>query len=118
VIGPEGVIYIAHAKKLYAIQGGNPPVRSAWPMFRGGPRHSARSPQRGLRSSPPSVDGSIPLTVTTEVGSLYSLQVSTNLTDWSDTITFTSTNRTMTFTQPGTNGLEFYRLQAPIISPE
>ena len=66
----------------------------------------------------PSVDGSIPLTVTTEVGSLYSLQVSTNLADWSDTITFTSTNRIMTFTQPGTNGLEFYRLQAPVNSPE
>jgi outer membrane protein assembly factor BamB len=118
VIGPEGVVYIAHAKKLYAIQGGNPPMRSAWPMFRGGPRHSARSPQRGLRSSPANSDGSIPLTVTTELDGLYTLQVSSNLTDWSDTITFTSTNRTMTFTQPATNGIGFYRLQAPVNSPE
>lgn len=118
VLSPDGVVYIAHAKKLYAIQGGNPPMLSAWPMFRGGPRHSARSPQRGLRSSPANSDGSIPLTVTTELDGLYTLQVSSNLTDWSDSITFTSTNRTMFFTHSATNGIGFYRLQAPVNSPE
>jgi outer membrane protein assembly factor BamB len=40
VIAPDNIVYVLNSKNLNAIQGGAPPAKSSWPMFRGNPRHT------------------------------------------------------------------------------
>lgn len=112
VISPDGVIYVANGKKLFAIYGGSPPLRSAWPMFRGGPRHTARALQRGIQCGRPQSNGTISLAVFTEVGLTYCVQTSSNTLDWVEASTYTSTNWSTTITLPMEAGSQhFFRLR-------
>lgn len=112
VISPDGVIYVANGKKLFAIYGGSPPLRSAWPMFRGGPRHTARALQRGIQCGRPQSNGTISLAVFTELGLTYCVQTSSNTLDWVEASTYTSTNWSTTITLPREAGPQhFFRLR-------
>lgn len=114
VISPDGTLYIGTGRSLYALVGGRPLMQSAWPMFHGGPRHTARAHQLGIQCSPPLRDGSIELLMRTEIDRNYQVLCSTNLLDWSVRLKFTSTNWNPTIKIPaGSWPQEFFRLQSP-----
>jgi outer membrane protein assembly factor BamB len=114
VIGLNGVLYVGSGTKLYALACGSPLMQSEWPMFRGGPQHTARALQRGIQCSSPRPDGSMDLLLRTEVNREYQVERSTNLADWPLLQKFKATHWNSTLAVPGGGPpQEFYRLQSP-----
>jgi len=91
----DGTLYVSGSYKLYALKTSSGLARSAWPMFRRDPRHTANA---GLPFVfPPTLlspflqsDGSLSLDVYGEVGRTYEIDVSADLDSWT-TLTNLST---------------------------
>jgi hypothetical protein len=112
-VSPGGTLYFGSGTTLYAVVGGHPPARSSWPMFRGGPLHTARTLQRGIQCSAPLPDGSLDLRMQTEDGASYQILYSTNLFDWSALIDFKATNcNSILNLRPPSRPWEFFRLRS------
>ncbi len=115
VIGPDGTIYVGGGTKLYALYGTNSLTSSSWPMFRRDPRHHARSVQCAVGPPEPLPDGNFSLTLSVETGRTYQMLASTNLLDWSELASFSSSNVSAQFVDlTATNSAQrYYRLVAP-----
>jgi outer membrane protein assembly factor BamB len=113
VISPGGTLYLGSGTKLYALVGSGPLTPSEWPMFRGGPQHTARALQRGIQCLPPGPDGTIDLQMQTEIDKDYRVEHSTNLFDWSSLLDFKASNWNPTLKIPaGASSQEFFRLES------
>ena len=115
VIGPDGTIYLGAGTKLHALYGTNSPASSSWPMFRRDPRHHARSVQCALGPPAPLPDGNFTLTLSVETDRTYQVQASTNLFDWTELASFSSSSVSTQFADlTATNSARrYYRLLAP-----
>ncbi len=112
-IGPDGTVYIGAGSNLFAISGTNLLADSPWPMFRGNVKHTGRSIQRGIQQPVVLPDKSFGMTLTMEPTRLYSVEISTNLVDWTELDSFvssTTTNQFIDTTAPNRSEA-FYRLK-------
>ncbi|HYG36666.1 MAG TPA: PQQ-binding-like beta-propeller repeat protein [Clostridia bacterium] len=113
-IGPDGTIYFGAGKRCYAVYGTNTLMNSAWPMFRGNVKHTARSIQRGIKKTSPLPDGNFAMNLTVETGRTYKVEYSTDLANWSELssiVSATSSNQFLDLT--ATNSAQrYYRLKA------
>ena len=115
VIGPDGTVYVGAGTKLYALNASNSLASSSWPMFRRDPMHQARSLQCGLRPPAPLPDGNFALSLSVEAGRTYQVLASTNLLDWAELASFSSSSFSTQFVDlAATNSpRRYYRLMAP-----
>lgn len=115
VVGADGTVYVAAGTKLYALFGTNGLADSSWPMFRRDRKHHARSVQCGLKTPQLLPDGNVVITLTIETGRTYQVQQGTNLRDWAEWVSFSSSSvATQLVDLTATNSAcRFYRLWAP-----
>ncbi|MGH7968469.1 MAG: PQQ-binding-like beta-propeller repeat protein, partial [Limisphaerales bacterium] len=91
VVAADGTIYVAAGTNLCALYSTNHLANTAWPMFLHDPRHSGRATQRSIQPPRLLADGNVALTMLTETGLTYSVECSTDLLDWSQLATFSTT---------------------------
>jgi len=94
-VGRDGTVYVCGSYKLYALKTSSGLAKSAWPMFRHDPRHTANAAMPFV--FPPTVlapvaqsDGTFSLDVYGEFGRNYQIEVSADLNSWT-TLTNLST---------------------------
>lgn len=112
-IGSDGTIYFGTGTNLYALYATNSLMAdSSWPMFRGNPRHTARSIQRAITRSAVLPDGTFSLDINVETGRTYQIEFSTNLVNWTELANFVSDTLTNQVIDSSAAGVpnRFYRL--------
>jgi hypothetical protein len=114
-IAADGTVYVTGGSNLWAIYGSSPPQESAWPMFRRGTGHSARSVQCAISSPSVLSNGAAAMTLTMEAGRIYHVEATTDFATWTSLGSFTSSNYLTGFVDYYATNFRhrFYRLATP-----
>jgi outer membrane protein assembly factor BamB len=100
VIGPDGTIYASLGSKLYAIAGTNALANSSWPMAGHDPRHTGSAERPYFKNPRTQPDGTFALSFYGHLGRNYSVQTSTDLTNWTPLTNLPVTNIPMDVLDP------------------
>jgi hypothetical protein len=114
-IGPDGVIYAAFGRTIYAIAGTNKLSDTPWPMYRQNPRHTGKVEKPLITPPQKRSDGSFDLQLFGQLGDPFTIQASTNLNTWTSLTSFVATTVPMEVVDfTATNfPVRFYRASSP-----
>jgi outer membrane protein assembly factor BamB len=115
LIGPDGTIYVSSVSSLYALKGSSPLAPSCWPTFRANVARTGRTFQIGFEQFSQPSPGLLRLSLAIELNISYTVEVSTDLREWSAFTTVRRTNASPFYLDITTSdGLQkFYQLRAP-----
>jgi outer membrane protein assembly factor BamB len=92
VIGPDGTIYAALGRTLYAVYGTNGLADSAWPMYRQNARHTGKIEKASLRAPGKRADANFQFQLYGQIGQTQMVQTSTDLVTWTSATNVAVTN--------------------------
>jgi outer membrane protein assembly factor BamB len=110
-IGPDGTIYAAFGRTLYALKGTNAPASAPWPMYRQNLRHTGKVEKPALQAPKKRADANFQFQLAGEVGQTYTIQRSADLSLWSTFTNLVATNPPATFVDLSASNFNsnFYR---------
>jgi hypothetical protein len=88
-IGPDGTLYAAIGRTLYAIATGtNGPANSPWPMDRQNARHTGKVEKPALRQPQKRSDANFQFQLYGQLGQTFTVEATTNFNTWTSVTSF------------------------------
>jgi hypothetical protein len=88
-IGPDGTLYAAIGRTLYAIATGtNGPANSPWPMERQNARRTGKVEKPALRQPQKRSDANFQFQLYGQVGQTFTVEATTNFNTWTSVTSF------------------------------
>jgi outer membrane protein assembly factor BamB len=91
-IGSDGTIYATFGSRLYAFAGTNSLADSPWPMYRQNARHTGKMEKPSLQKPQKRADANFQFQVFGQISNTFTIEASTNLSDWTWLTNFALTN--------------------------
>jgi hypothetical protein len=115
-IGPDGTLYAAIGRTLYAIATGtNGPANSPWPMYRQNARHTGKVEKPALRQPQKRSDANFQFQLYGQLGQTFTVEATTNFNTWTSVTSFVANTLPMDVVDLSASNhpSRFYRASSP-----